>query len=259
MNKTLILAVLLMPLLWACDNDKQDPPLITLPKIKSVETTGSIWSSREEFAYNEKGQLASIQWKRQTPHETTGSETYYYDDTNQLSRIIKKTTGLAEEEVRYTYQQSQIIATSSYVNGLKIAYQLYSYDTEDRLEVIEFYSYNSEANGYDRNGEHRYAYYTDGNVKDIQYFDFHTESATLVWNSTKVYTSYLDAPNPLSLDSTVPGIVIQRNLPGGLELRYPSSTAPYTFTYEFREDGYPSKRRSTYGDGSSEVSVFTYE
>lgn len=259
LTQKFLLVVLLLPLLLSCDKNPDTTPVKTLFNVKSITTTGSSWTSREDFTYNNKGQLEAIHWKRQTPYETIGSEEYYYDQAGQLSHIVKKISGLADEELQFTYLQNQVIATSSFVNGKKIAYQLYEYDAEGRLDLVAFYSYNSTANGFDRNGEHRYAYFSDGNVKEIQKFDFSAENATLTWNSTKAYTAYLEASNPRSLDSDVPGILIQRNLPIGYELRYPSSTYPYHFTYHFNADGYLSKRETTYNDGTMEVAVYTYE
>jgi len=257
--KSTLFTGLLLIALFACNDENQGPtPVETKLKIKSVETTGSSWTSREDYTYNGKDQLTSIIWKRQTPHETVGSEEYFYN-ADQISYIVKKTTGLADEEIQFTYDQNQIIATSSFVNGKKIIYQLYEYDSEGRLDVVEFYSFNSAANGYDRLGEHRYSYFSDGNVKEIQKFDFSPDNAALIWNSTKAFTAYLDVNNPLSLDSTLPGIIIQRNLPNGYEMRYPTNTYSYVFNYHFRADGYPSDREATYNDGSKEVSVYTYE
>ncbi|MEQ9415840.1 MAG: hypothetical protein RIF39_18525 [Cyclobacteriaceae bacterium] len=57
----------------------------------------------------------------------------------------------------------------------------------------------------------------------------------------------------------MPGIIIQRKLPSGYEMRYPTSTYSYVFNYHFRADGYLSDREATYNDGSKEVSVYTYE
>lgn len=257
-TKTLLLG-LPLALLVACSNDNPSPaPAETKLKVKSVETTGSSWATREDYTYNDKDQLTAINWKRETPYETVGTEEYFYNG-DQLSHIVKKISGLADEDVQFTYDQNQIIATSSFVNGKKIAYQFYEYDGEGRLVLVEFYTYNSTANGYDRNGEHRYSYYPDGNVREIQKFDFSPESAELIWNSTQAFNTYLEVNNPLQLDSKLPGIIIQRKLSSGYEMRYPTGTYPYTFSYDFRPDGYPSIRRTTYNDGSEEVSVYTYE
>jgi YD repeat-containing protein len=252
-----LLAWLLLP--FACTNESPNPtPVETIVRVKSVETTGTSWTSREDYTYNEQGQLTAINWKRQTPYETVGSEEYFYNNTGQLSHIIKKITGLVPEEVQYKYMEDQLIATFSMVNGKKVAYQIYEYDDEGRLDLVEFYSYNSDANGYDRKGEHHYSYFSDGNVKEIQKFDFLPEQAELIWNSTKAFTSYLEGSHPISPYAEVPGINTQHKLPNGYELRYPSTTYPYSFTYQLRPDGYPVERRATYNDGSVEMTVYTY-
>ncbi|MEQ9415838.1 MAG: hypothetical protein RIF39_18515, partial [Cyclobacteriaceae bacterium] len=115
-TKTLLLG-LPLAVIVACSNDNPSPaPAETKLKVKSVETTGSSWTSREDYTYNDKDQLTSIIWKRQTPHETVGAEEYFYNG-DQLSQIVKKISGLADEDVQFTYDQNQIIATSSFVNG----------------------------------------------------------------------------------------------------------------------------------------------
>ncbi|MCB0488449.1 MAG: hypothetical protein R2820_05670 [Cyclobacteriaceae bacterium] len=252
------LAGSLLLVFTSCESDEPSLPSARF-RLKSVETNGPSWTLKEEYNYTSSGELAAIEWVRHTPFETSGSEQYIYDESGKLERVIKKTLGLVDEEVRYQYDGSRIIVASSYVNDKKISYQFYDYNTEGKLSLVEFYSYNLAANGFDRQGENHYNYYPDGNIHEVKKYDFIPEEASLILNHTKIYTEYQEEASVVDMELVIPGVVMQSNLPAKLEFQYPTSTYPYSFEYEFRSDGLTSKRTTTYNDGSTESTIFQYE
>lgn len=253
-----ILVFALPVALASCDSEEPNPST-SLFLLKSIETTGTSWTEKEEYSYNAGGNLAKIDWVRHTPFETTGSEQYIYGESGKIERVIKAIKGLADEEIRYQYDGDKIVVASSYVNDKKISYQFYDYNEQGKLAATEFYSFNSAANGFDRLGENHYTYYPDGNIHEVKKYDFIQEGASLSLNHTKVYTQYLEQANVVDMELVIPGVVMQTKLPSRIEYMYSTSSYTYLFDYEFRSDGLPAKRITTYNDGSTESTVFQYE
>jgi antitoxin component YwqK of YwqJK toxin-antitoxin module len=249
-------------LLFIFQSCEEDQPVVQVPeelRIKSMQTIGPSWTQSSVFDYHADGRLTSVQWERNNPYTTTGQELYEYDDQNRLIKMISKIQDVITTETEYVYQNNRIVAALTFIDGIKDNYTFYEYDNNGKLIKAEFFRKDYQANGYFQDEEKLYSYYPDGNLHEIESFVLSVEEGGLVWNNTRTYETYHEKSSLIDTEPSVPGLRLQKNLPLKFNLVTGAGTFTYTFSYRFYPNGLPADRVTTFNDGQTEQTVYTYQ
>lgn len=244
-----------------CECIEQEPTTNPPQKsqLRALQTIGQGWTYQEEYRYHSDGRVEEIRWERNTPFTTQGVETYQYDNNLQLSGMVKEMTGLVTEEIRYRYSGSQIVEASSYSNGVKESYTLYSYNPTGQLVKTQFFKRNPISSEMLADGETRFLYHPDGNVQEIQEFVYDRQQSQMKLHTTRTFPEYLlNREAVLDAYPTIPKVRLQKNLPTKYVLMTPSTQMEVKFDYRWMPDGILLDRTAIYPDGTSEQTVFTF-
>jgi hypothetical protein len=255
----LLSSIVLLFIFQSCEEDQ---PAVQVPeelRIKSMQTIGPSWTQSSVFDYHPDGRLASVQWERNTPYTITGQELYEYDAQNRLIKMINKIHDVITTETEYVYQNNRIVAALTFIDGIKDSYSFYEYDDNGKLIKVEFFRKDYQANGYYQDEEKLYTYHPDGNLYEIETYVLSQEEGGLVWNNKRIYETYHEKISLIDNEPSVPGLKLQKNLPLKFSLVTSAGTFPYTFAYRFYPNGLPADRVTTYNDGQSEQTVYTYQ
>lgn len=257
--KTLCALVILAFTITGCVEVEPIPSQPEKSKLRAIQTIGTNWTFQEEYQYHPDGRVEEIRWERNTPFTTQGIETYQYDNNLQLSGMVKEMTGLVVEEIRYRYSGSQIVEASSYSNGVKESYTLYSYNPTGQLVKTQFFKRNPISNEMLGDGETRFSYHQHGNVQEIQEFVLDRQQSQMKLHTTLTFPEYLlNREAVLDAYPTIPRVRLQKNLPTKYVLRTSSTQMEAKFDYRWMPDGILLDRTATYSDGKSEQTVFTF-
>lgn len=221
-------------------------------KGKGYEIFAGNWRYKKNYAYNENGLLTAVTWEQNTPGYSGGTYTYFYDQDGKIQKIVTSSV----DETRYVWNEGKIVKSEEYRSGTLKQYTLYSYD--DAGNVGEAAAHYRQPNGEMKLGLlFVYLYKTDGNLyKQLVYTPIEG-SDDYNLNSTRTYDGYLDIDNPFPMVEIIPTIVSQPKLPASYRVEENGHDILYTFTYEFSEDGQPTKRTATSPSGS-EVAYYEY-
>jgi antitoxin component YwqK of YwqJK toxin-antitoxin module len=189
--KTLWALVILAFTITGCVEVEPIPSQPEKSKLRAIQTIGTNWTYQEEYRYHSDGRVDEIRWERNTPFTTQGVEIYQYDNRLQLSGIIKEMTGLVTEEIRYRYSGSQLAEASSFSNGVKESYTLYSYNPAGQLVKTQFFKRDPSSNEMLADGETRFSYHPHGNVQEIQEFVFDRQQSQMKLHTTRTFDEYL--------------------------------------------------------------------
>jgi hypothetical protein len=100
-------------------------------------------------------------------------------------------------------------------------------------------------------------HYVDGNLyKHLVYTPSNGNDEELYLVSTSTFENYIDKDNPFPMIEVLPGINVQKKLPGTYRHEANGHDLRYNLSYEFREDGKVSKRTVT--GPTAEVVVYQY-
>jgi hypothetical protein len=224
-------------------------------KPRGYEVTAGTSVVKKFFEYDALGRVARVNWQNYTPYLTQGTDTYYYDDNGQLVRINKS----PGREVLYRWENGRIVKSEDIRDGIMLAYTEFDYDEHDR--VAGAVSYYPEGNGTFSKGMYTvYLYFTDGNLyKSLTYQDNADPEGDPYLVSTKTYDNYLDVANPFDISEVLPTVRTQQKLASVYRLEESGSGVDlaYNLTYEFREDGRPTKRIAT-APGDVQTAVYHY-
>ncbi len=257
--KQIVLISFSLFLATACQDEEMEIPNPEDVRLKSVQTIGHGWTLSTVYDYLPDGNLTTVQWERNTPFTTIGTEEYVYGADKRLEKQIISISGVVVTEMRYFYFQGKIVAASAYVEGIKDHYTFFEYNQAGQLIRTEHFKRDDEANGYFQDGEQVFSYHADGNLHKIELAVFSSEVGGLIWNNTKTYASYRSEPSVVDSESILPGLKLQKNLPTGYELETAGDKFKYSFAYRFYPNGLPADRVTTYPDGQTEQSVYTYQ
>jgi hypothetical protein len=247
---------ILMIALLACDDDSHyevETPVHTL--LKSYESTAGNMSSRATYDYDNDRRLTKITWQRSSPHLTTGSDVFYYDDEGQLVEKITSISGVDAETTKYHWDADKVFASATYVNGRKTSFQFFDYNQQDELEKIEHYS--AQEGGFLRSDSTGLSYHSDGNLYKMLKYGYDAEKQRLVLLSTAIFDEYIPGRNPLAMVEILPVISLQSKLPAKYSDGSSSEPIVYSLRYQLRNDGYPTERIVTSLHGE-ERTTFTY-
>lgn len=219
----------------------------------SYQTISGNWITSRNYEYNSNGNVSKITWRSETPFVQTGSYTYSYDQYDKLTTVTSNHGDLEE----YIWENGQVVRKNILSNGFISEYKIFSYNEQGLLATVAEYYLRHEAH-YALRGINEFLYFTDGNLYTSMYYVYNTNSNSFELNSSKTYDNYIDAPNPFPMMEIIPGVVMQNKLPLNHTVTIGKQTINYSFSYEFRSDGYPITRTSSSEYGNEQTSYFYY-
>lgn len=212
---------------------------------------------RGEFYFNADSSIARLDWRRETPTVTQGSDSYSYDANGKVTDMVKTITGLADERIVYRFENDKIFISEHFFNGERLSYLIYDFDHNGRLVHSEENNKVIGSGGHARGKEFEYIYNDDGNLSQIKQYSFNESTAQLSLESVQTFSNFTNALNPLQPIDPLPNIVFQKNLPATLTIESNGVVKTYTYKYTFRPDGYPATRISF--ENNVSVETLTYE
>ncbi len=227
-----------------------DDELVSKPK--SYETTGGGWRSKKTYEYDQTGRVAKVHWETETPGWRNGTETYYYGSNDRIERINR----YPNHDEYFFWENGRIVRSENIENGIKKSYTLYDYDPAGNIGGKT--DFHRQANGeYKQGFIFVYLYTTDGNIYKQLVYNLGADPENPELISTRSYEHYLQQTNPFPTFEVIPNVNGQPNLPQTYRLEENGVNLLYNFTYEFREDGSPTKRTAT-GPSGSESTTYQY-
>ncbi len=228
-------------------------------RLKAIQTIGTGWTYHERYDYHPDGRINEIRWEQNTPSTTQGIEKYVYDNSLRLLGLIREMTGLVSEEIRYGYAGSQIVQASSYFNGVKESYTLYTYNPVGQLIRSVFYRRNPFKDEFNIEGEIQYTYHSHRNVSEIKHFIFDSHQSGMKLHTTRSYPEYLlDRVAVLDSDPSLPTVGLQKNLPTKYMLTTPSGQMEITYRYRWMPDRKLLDREVNMRNGFNEQTIYTF-
>ncbi|MCB7480767.1 hypothetical protein [Christiangramia sediminis] len=230
-----------------------DDELSGMPRSYIINTDNG--SVMQEYFYNAEMKLLKIENTFLNSWDWKEISTFYYSEDSRLSKMTStsKYDGMEAEnatETFYFWENDLITRSERIVDGIKTAYTIYEYDNnkniskktdynlhspeEYKLSYIYIYKYNEEGNLIEESSSFHY----EGNV----------ESKIIL-----TYENYSSHLNPFPIKNIIPGISVQKNLPGIMKYDAGDGISIYNYTYEFDEEGKVIKRITPY-----ETAIFAY-
>jgi hypothetical protein len=221
-------------------------------KYKGYTVVAGNWSYKRIYEYNEDGTVSKINWEQNTPYYSGGTYVFHYNEAGQVIKRVES----AVDETNFTWQDGRIVKAEKFNNGVLKQYTLYGYDNAGNV---------GEAAVHDRqpDGELKlsllfvYLYRTDGNIyKQLTHVPIEgPEEYSLI--STRTFDQYLATASTFSMMEILPNVNSQPNLPGSYQVEENGHNILYQFSYEFDENGKPTRRTASSSAGS-EVAYYEY-
>lgn len=221
-------------------------------KTKGYTIEGGGWGYSREYSYNEDGSLAVITWEKNTPAFSSGTYEYFYDAEGKVIKVVDSPFHYNV----YTWDEERIVKEERFKEGVLVKYTLYGYDQAGNIGEVAVH-YKQEDGSFPLSLLFVYLYHNDGNVyKRLAYSPIQgTDDYSLL--STYTYEHYLDIANPFSMVEILPNVHSQPNLPQTYRVEEGGKDILYQFTYEFDENGRPTKRVASSSVGN-EVASYHY-
>lgn len=217
-------------------------------KPKSYETGAGQWKVKRAYEYNESGQIARIHVEQ---NSLSWTETYHYDENNQLKKITKWTS---DETIFKRDDQNRITRSEESREGVMKKYTIYSYDQAGNIgEVAVFH--RQPTGEFVMSNLFVYLYYSNSNTlyKKLTYYPLPDDEYELITEETYEYFSQILPWNPFPMVEILPGMNIQSLLPSRYTLSRDGQLYNYPLSYEFNNQGLPVRRTTSAGE------VTTYE
>lgn len=221
-----------------------DDELSGMPRLYKINYNQGTFS--EEYFYNSDKQLAKI--IKMTQGDWVYSETirFFYDDASNLTKTISTTSFEESEpgnemETLFYWENDLIVKAEMIFNGIIGNYNLYEYDENRNLIIKTLYSLQDN-DEYIKTLKSVYSYNEEGNIIEEKstYYLYYEDDVE--WNIITSYEDYLDKLNPFPVIDIIPGITVQKNLPGVKIYDAGEGVSIYNYTYEFDEEGRVIKR-----------------
>ncbi len=236
------------------EDDPSDVDPITLLGIpKSYETTTGNWRVKKTYEYNEEGKLSKVFWVTETPYYRSGTETYYYDSENIISRI----NYYPNSDVYFYIEQGRVVKSEKIENDIKKSYSLYDYDAAGNLGGMVTYHRQSDGS-YAEGLTHIYLFWNSGNIYKHMTYSKDVNSDEHILLSTKTFDTYLNADNHFPMIETFPGVNMQPKLPSTYKLEEHGYVFNYTISYEYNDAGYVTRRNVSSTNGGSESTSYEW-
>lgn len=221
-------------------------------KVKGYEVVAGAWSYKRNYAYNEDGTLAQIDWEQHTPGLSEGIYQFEYDNAGN---VIKETISAVEYK-QYLWENNRIVKSETYKNGSLKEFTLYGYDPAGNVGEVAVH-YKQEDGSFPLSLLFVYLYHIDGNVYKRLAYSPIEDSEDFNLLSTQTYEHYLNVENPFSMVEILPNMKTQLTLPSSYRVEENGHDITYDFDYEFDDQGRPTLRRATSSTGS-EVATYHY-
>ncbi|MCP9200998.1 hypothetical protein MKO06_13855 [Gramella sp. GC03-9] len=216
-------------------------------KPKSFETTAGNWKVSKTYTYAADGKIQKIDWKKETPNLSTGTDTYYYLN-GKLARI-----NYSENLDEYFYWNDDKISSSEMVkNGEKTSLSTYEYNPEGSIASQTLY-HPDETGMLKVSFVFAYIYFSDGNLNKQITFIPDTSFDGYAVISQRTHDNYSEKLNRFPVNEIVPTIITQKNLPGSYRIEENGTDLIYSFSYEFDSDNRAIKRST-----SNEITTYSY-
>ncbi len=209
-------------------------------------------SYRRNYAYNEDGTLAQIDWEQRTPGLSEGIYQFEYDNAGN---VLKETISAVEYK-QYLWENNRIVKSETYKNGSLKEFTLYGYDPAGNVGEVAVH-YKQEDGSFPLSLLFVYLYHIDGNVYKRLAYSPIEDSDDFNLLSTQTYEHYLNVENPFSMVEILPNMKTQLTLPLTYRVEENDHDITYEFDYEFDDQGRPTLRRATSSTGS-EVATYHY-
>lgn len=221
-------------------------------KPKGYEVTAATDIVKRFYEYDEQGRVSKVFWQNYSPYLTEGTETYHYDANSQILRIEK----YPGRDILYHWVADRITRSETMWHGVLHEYSQYDYDAAGNLGGVVSY-YRQDDGSFAKGFYTIYLYFADGNLyKSLTYQDSNDpENPNLV--STRTYDNYIEASNPFPMTEVLPNIRMQKNLATTYRVEESGFDFLYQMTYEFDNDGKPTKRIATAGS-HTQTAVYHY-
>lgn len=228
-----------------------DDELSGLPK--GYDARGGTWGQKKTYEYDEKARVSKVNWETYTPYKRTGTDTYYYNQWDQLTRINSG----SGHDVLYSYVDTRIFLVQRIENGVLDGYTNFDYDEHAHLAGYQIF--DSRPDGTFINTTIVVLlYFPNGNLfKKLVYTPAASSEEEPYLVSTETFDGYLDKENPFPMVDVLPNVKTQKNLPASYRYEGNGRDLQYYFSYEFRQDGKLSKRTVT-GPGPGETATYEY-
>lgn len=219
---------------------------------KGYETSGGGWGMKRTYEYNTKGNIARVLWETQTPYLSTGIDTYYYNEADQLIRINTD----PGHDIIYHWENGKIVKQEKVRDGVVRGYSEYGYD--DQGNVGTYRTFYLQPDGtFSLSDITALLYFLDGNLyKKIVYYPTSDPVEEQIISET-TFDHYINEENPFHMVEVLPNTKTQKNLPGSYRVKTNGQDLLYSLSYEFRLDGKVGKRTANRGN-TSDITVYHY-
>lgn len=220
-------------------------------RAKSYATSaGNGWSNRNLIHYALDGRIERVTWEKAIPGQTNGERLYFYNPAGQIEKVVLSPVTY----ISYVRENGRIVKAEEYDNDELDRYTLYGYDHMGNIGEVAIYDRQSDGT-FLFTLDFVFLYYNDGNLyKKLAYQPVTGGEPTLL--TTDTYENYIDRVNPFPIE-IVYGQPIQNKLPSTYRHETDEQTLEYSFSYQFLEDGRPS-RRTAMGSATSETTIYEY-
>lgn len=221
-------------------------------KPKGYEITTSFATAKRFYEYDQKGRIAKVQWENFTSFVTRGTETYFYDENDRVTKINHH----AFRDEFFYWEGDRITKSEEVVDGQVTSYSEYDYDEAGNIGAVATY-YRQDNGAFLQGFFTIYLYFLDGNLyKSMTYQPGdNPEEPNLL--RTRTYDNYVNVPNPFQMEEIVPGIKAQTKLATTYRVEENGVDLTYTMNYEYLPDGQPGKRVAT-ATGDTQTAVYHY-
>lgn len=228
----------------------KDDELENMPK--GYEVGGGAWSLKKTYEYNPSGKVSKVKWESHTPYYKGGTDTYYYNSSNQLTRI----NNYPGQDLYYYYEGDKIVKEENVDNGTVDRYTEFEYD--DLGNVGSYRTFYLQPDGtFTLSFITVLFYYQDGNLYKQLVYTPTADPDQHYLVSTTTFESYRRESNPFPMIVVLPNLNIQKNLPAVYRYEAHGHDLLYHFSYEFRPDGNVGKRIATQGT-TTEIAAYDY-
>lgn len=224
-----------------------DDELMNLPK--EFETIGYEWREKRMFEYNEMGKVSKITWEQ---NELSGTETYHYDPSGKLLKIVESPT----VETRFEHDdQGRIILSERFQGDLLKKYTIYTYDDAGKVEEAAIFTRKPSGEFWMSELSVYLYYYKYGSISNkLTYIPLLGKDEYKFFRE-ETYSYFLFTPtNPFPMIEVLPGINDQKHYTSTYSYSENGQDHTYAYTYLFNDLGMPVKRtRSNW-----EVTTYQY-
>ncbi|MCO6479122.1 MAG: hypothetical protein J5I94_20975 [Phaeodactylibacter sp.] len=229
-----------------------DAPVAGRPK--SWESIGGGWRFREAYEYDDAGRIVKKHWEKETPAFSQGTTAYQYADNG----LIEKAIYHSGREELFIQENGRIVRSETISNGVMASYSEYEYNVFGRLSAQTEY-HRQPSGEYLQDFKFVYEYENNGNVTRQLTYTWQANSGEFTLHSTRTYGAYnYTIDNPFPMIEVIPGVVMQRHLPGIFHLQENGADIRYTIQYDYGFGGTLPVRRYISGGGTSEVTTYEY-